>query len=233
MRIYQSCYEAASEIGRDLKEMGKEVHLQTMQDKKIENDPNFITSELLPYVYAITDTEDKDELIKFYKGKDQFEKAMEWVNAEFKERIGGEKLNPGEAWKIREDVWKEFLHDGKFSYSYPERIGLKVEKVINELKKHPSSRQAIINIWNDTDIDKLGKERVPCSIFYQVIQRGGKLHMVYVIRSNDLYEHWCYDVWIAIKLQEYIAKATGFKMGMFYQFVTSLHAYNYKQKGVF
>lgn len=234
MRIYSNCYETASEIERDLKEMGKEVHLQTMQDKKIKGDPKYFTNELLCYSYMITNTKDKDELLKYFKGAENLEKAKFWAEAEFQERISGKNLNPGEAWKLREDVWDEFLHDGKFSYSYSERIGNQVEKIIEEFKIHPESRQGIISVWDSKiDIDKLGKERIPCSIFYQVIQRQGKLNLVYVIRSNDLYEHWCYDIWLAIRLQEYIAERLGFQIGNFYQFVISLHAYAYKQKGVF
>lgn len=234
MRIFKNCYECSSELARDLKEMGKEVHLQTMQDKNIENDPKYITSELLCYSYMITQTEDKDNLLKYFKGEDNLKKALEWANAEFQERISQKKSNPGEAWKIRKDVWDEFIHDEKLAYTYSERIGDQVEKVISEFKKHPSSRQGIISIWDpNIDQDRLGKERVPCSIFYQVIKRNDKLHMVYVIRSNDLYEHWSYDVWMAIKLQEYIAEKLGVEKGNFYQFITSLHGYAYCQKGIF
>lgn len=234
MRIFQNCYEAASEISRDLKEMGKEVHLQTMQDKNIENDPRYITSELLCYCYMITNPKDKDILLKYFKGDENFERAIQWANAEFLERIGRQKLNPGEAWKIREDVWKEFIHEGKMAYTYSERIGDQVQKVIEEFKKHPSSRQGVISMWDrQEDIEKIGKDRVPCTMFYQVIQRDGKLHMIYAIRSNDLYEHWCYDVWLAIELQKYIAKELNLEVGNFYQFITSLHSYAYHQVGVF
>lgn len=210
--------------------MGKEVHLQTMQDKQIEGDPDYFTRELLGYSYMISDTSDKDKMLEVF-GKTE---GKAWAEAEFADRINPEPMNPGNAWKLRADVWEEFIHDGKFAYSYAERLQPQIDKVIEEFKIHPSSRQGIIAMWDPKeDIDKLGKERVPCTMFYQVINRGGKLHMVYVTRSNDVYEHWAYDVWLAVSLQEHIAEALGLPVGDFYQFITSFHAYAYKQKGVF
>jgi thymidylate synthase len=230
MRIFRDCQEAASELKREVSEMGTEVHLQTMQDKDIEGNPDYFTKELLGYSYMIVDPRDKDEMLNAF---DKLE-GKTWAEKEFAERISQKNLNPGEAWKERQDVWEEFMHDGKFSYTYSERIGDQVQKVIDELKKHPSSRQGIISVWDrQIDIDRLGKERVPCSMFYQVINRGGKLHMIYTTRSNDVYEHWPYDVWLAIKLQEYISEKTNIKPGRFYQFITSFHTYAYKQKGTF
>lgn len=231
MRIYKNCKEAASETKRELKEMGVEIHGQTMQDKNIVDDPDYYTNELLAYSYMIVDPTDKKELLKAF-GKENEEG---WDIVEFKERIGQEKLNPGEAYKLRMKTWSEFMHDGKFSYTYSERIGDQVEKVIAELKEHPASRNAIIGMWNpDIDIDRIGgKMRVPCTMFYQPIIRDGKLNMVYVIRSNDLMTHWCHDIYLAISLQEYIAKELGIETGAFYQFVTSLHGYHKDIKGIF
>lgn len=230
MRIFPNCLQAASELQREVAEMGTEVHLQTMQDKNIEGNPEYFTRELVGYSYMIADPTDKDNMLKAFNK----EGGKAWAEAEFKERVGQQKLNPGEAYKLRSDVWEEFIHDGKFSYAYSERLGDQIEKVIEELKIHPSSRQGIIAMWNpDIDVDRLGKQRVPCTMFYQVIIRGGKLNMVYVTRSNDVYEHWAYDVWLAVSLQEYIAGKLGIPVGNFYQFITSFHAYAYKQKGVF
>lgn len=230
MRIFKNCFEAASELKREVKEMGSEVHLQTMQDKDIEGDPDYFTKELLGYSYMIAEPADKDTMLEVF-GKLE---GKPWAEQEFKDRISEEFLNPGNAWELRKEVWEEFLHDGKFAYAYSERIGLQVKLVIEELKKHPASRQGIIGIWNPMiDVARLGKERVPCSMFYQVIIRNGKLNMVYVTRSNDVYEHWPYDIWLAIRLQEHIADQLGMEIGKFYQFITSFHTYNYKQREVF
>lgn len=230
MRIYKSCKEAASETKRELKEMGVEVRLETMQDKFIKGDPDYITNELIGYSYMILDTADKEELpIAFDKTKE-----IEWAEQDFQERISQTNVNPGEAYKLR-DVWEEFVHDGKFSYSYPERINDQVEKVIECLKTTPTSRNSIISLWDPTlDQDRIGgKMRVPCSMYYQILIREGKVNMLYNIRSNDLMTHWCWDVYLAIKLQEYIASKLDMPTGWFIQQVGSLHSYQKDLKGIF
>lgn len=230
MRIYKSCKEAASETKRELKEMGVEVHLESMQDKQIKDDPKFYTNELIGYSFMIRDISDKDELPKSF-GK---ESEMDWAEAEFKERVGQEKLNPGVAYKLR-SVWEEFVHGGKLAYSYSERIGDQVEKVIDCLKEKPSSRNAIISMWDpNIDIDRIGgKMRVPCTMYWQILIRDGKVNMVYNIRSNDLMTHWCWDIYLAIKLQEYVAEKLGLPTGWMIQQVGSLHAYHKDLEGIF
>ncbi len=230
MRIYKNCKEAASETKRELKEMGIEVKLETMQDKVIKDDPDYYTNELIGYSYMILNTEDKDELPKSF-GK---ESEMDWAEAEIKERLSCEKMNPGEAYKLR-GVWEEFLHDGQFAYSYPERIGSQVEKVIECLDRTPSSRNAIIEFWEPKiDIDRIGgKARVPCSMYYQILIRDGKVNMIYNMRSNDLMSHWCWDIYLAIKVQEYIAEKLDREVGWFIQQVGSLHSYQKDLKGIF
>lgn len=230
MRIYKNCREAASETKRELKEMGVEVHLESMQDKQIKDDPKFYTNELIGYSYMIVNPQDKEELPLSFGKVDEFE----WADAEFKERIGQQKLNPGEAYKLRE-VWGEFIHGGKLAYTYSERYGDQVEKVIECLKESPSSRNAIISMWDpNIDIERIGgKQRVPCTMYYQILIRDGKVNMIYNIRSNDLMTHWCWDIYLTIALQEYIAEKLGLPVGWFIQQIGSLHAYHKDLEGIF
>ena len=228
MRIFANCHETVSELKRELKEMGVEVRLNRMQDKDVKDDPDYYTMELRGYSYAILDTKDKDYLLEAF-GKDK-----KWAEEEFAERISGLELNPGEAWKFRENVWSEFLHDGKLAYTYSERIGDQVKKLIEEFKVNPTTRQAYLSIWDpNIDVDKIGKERVPCSLGYHFMIRDGKMECRYMIRSNDLMEHWSYDVWLAITLQEYISSAVGVPIGRFEQYICSLHGYQKNLKGIF
>lgn len=230
MRIYKNCAEAASETKRELKEMGVEVHLETMQDKFIKDDPDYLTNELIGYSYMILNVGDKEELPKSFGKLNE----LEWAEEDFKERISTKCMNPGEAYKLR-DVWEEFVHDGKFSYSYPERINDQIERVVACLSETPSSRNAIISLW-DPNIDKErigGKMRVPCSMYYQILIRDGKVNMLYNIRSNDLMTHWCWDVYLAIKVQEYVASKLGLPTGWFIQQIGSLHSYQKDLKGIF
>lgn len=231
MRLYVKADEAFEEIKRDLAEMGIWVKPKTMQDKNIEGNPDYETTELQNYCYTILNVKSKD-----IPGVSQ-----PWADAEFKERItkpiDGKFINPGEAWKLRKDVWEEFNHEGKFGYTYNELIwnNDQFTKIVNRLKEDPDSRQLWISLWDpERDPDLLGGiSRVPCSLGYAFQVREGKLNMHYVMRSCDFSTHFANDVYLAVKLLEYVAELTGYEVGNFTHTIFSLHVYKKDIKGVF
>lgn len=231
MRIYIKADEAFEEIKRDLAEMGIWVRPKTMQDKIIEGNPEYETTELQNYCYTILDANSKDIP----------NVTQPWADAEFIERItepkDGEFINPGEAWKLRENVWGEFFHNGKFGYSYNELIwnNNQFTKIVERLKQDPDSRQLWISLWDPTrDPDLLGGvSRVPCSLGYGFQVREGKLNMHYIMRSCDFSTHFANDVYLAIKLLEYVAELTGYEVGNFTHSIFSLHIYRKDLKEVF
>lgn len=231
MRLYIKADEAFEEIKRDLAEMGIWVRPKTMQDKVIEGNPEYETTELQNYCYTILNA----------KSKDIPNVSQPWADAEFIERItkpiNGKFINPGEAYKLRENVWGEFLHNGKLGYTYNELIwnNNQFEKIINRLKEDPDSRQLWISLWDpERDPDLLGGiSRVPCSLGYGFQVREGKLNMHYVMRSCDFSTHFANDVYLAIKLLEYVAEITGYEVGNFTHTIFSLHVYRKDLKEVF
>ncbi len=211
-----------------------------MQDKVIEGDEAFFTKELSPYQFQVTNPAgDMNELLKFYHDpkKPSDGKDLDWAMAEFRERISPDYLNPGEAHKFRDETWSEFLHGGKFAYTYNNRIRVQLDIIIDELAKHPGTRQAIIEVHNNLlDINSLGgQSRVPCSMHYQLLIREEKVDMIYVMRSSDFLTHFGYDNWLAIKLQVYIAACLDREVGRYTYMTGSLHAYykDMKAKGIF
>lgn len=231
MRLYVKADEAFEEIKRDLAEMGIWVRPKTMQDKNIEGNPEYETTELQNYCYTILNA----------KSSEIPNVTQPWADAEFKERItkpeNGQFINPGEAWKLRENIWGEFFHNGKFGYSYNELIwnNDQFTKIVNRLKEDPDSRQLWISLWDPTrDPDLLGGvSRVPCSLGYAFQVREGKLNMHYVMRSCDFSTHFANDVYLAIKLLEYVAELTGYEVGNFTHTIFSLHVYRKDLKEVF
>ena len=232
MRIYTEAGEAFEEIKRDLAEMGIWVHPKTMQDKNVEGNPDYETTELQNYCYTILDA----------KSKDIPNVTQPWADAEFQERITdpetvGGFINPGEAWKLRDNIWGEFYHNGRFGYSYNELIwnNNQFTKIVNRLKEDPDSRQLWISLWDPTrDPDLLGGvSRVPCSLGYGFQVREGKLNMHYVMRSCDFSTHFPNDVYLAIKLLEYVSELIGYEVGSFTHTVFSLHVYRKDLKEVF
>lgn len=241
MRIYTNWKECYDEVLRDLAEMGITVRPKTMQDKVIEGNKDYETKELQNYCYTLLDANSST-----ITGVTQ-----SWADKEFEERITDPWMrnpdgshhsfvgfvNPGEAWKSRQEVWNDYIHDGKMAYTYNEMIWNNDQcfKIINRLKEDPDSRQLWISLWNpNKDPDFLGGvSRVPCSLGYGFQVREGKLNMHYVMRSCDFITHFRNDVYLAIKFLEWVAKETGYEVGNFTHTMFSLHVYNKDVKGVF
>lgn len=232
MRIYMDWKEAYEEIKRDLAEMGIRVCPKTMQDKNIEGNEDYATMELQNYCYTILNAKSSD--VKSFS-------VQPWADEEFKERVdlvgGVNPINPGKAYKLREDVWNEYMHNGKFAYTYNERYYCNDQlwKIIERLKRDNDSRQLWLSVWNpEIDPDKLGGiSRVPCSLGYNFQFREGKLNMHYVMRSCDFGTHFCNDVYLAIKLLEFVANECKMEVGNFTHTMFSLHVYHKDITNVF
>lgn len=243
MRIYTNAQEMVEEVKRDLAEMGIVVRPATMQDKYVKGNPDYETKELQNYSYCLLNAKSQD-----IPGVSQ-----PWADAEFEERVTDpwerdwegkrtlfqtpEFINPGEAWKLREEVWSEYMHDGKLAYTYNELLwnNDQLTKIMNRLKEDPDSRQLWISLWNpDKDPDFLGGvSRVPCSLGYGLQVRDGKLNLHYVMRSCDFVTHFRNDVYLAIKFLEWVAEKTGYPVGDFTHTMFSCHVYNKDIQGVF
>ena len=169
MRIYSNSFELMSEMGRELNSYGQLVKPKTYQNKVIEGNEDFITKELICQQYCLTSLGDPIWLFVFSHSK-------EWADAEFQERItfepNGEPWNPGEAWKLRRDLWEQFLvkeeisfvgnethkeYHEIFEYTYSERIMKpvyfngtvmpKIMAIIQLLKSDQDTRKAVLNIY--------------------------------------------------------------------------------------
>lgn len=218
-----------SELFRDVMEMGVITHSSSMQNKNVGDNPAFDTKEIINYSYCLQSLGEEEYL--FITDP----RSKEWVKAELAERLE-DNLNPGEAWKIREDVWRPFLVNGKFDYTYSERfsMGDGLGNICDAIFNNPGSRQAILSVWDPyNDPQSLnGRKRVPCSIYYQFFLREGRLHVIYNQRSADAFTHLGNDIWLAFNLMVEITKSFreypnffGVKPGYLYHNIGSLHVY--------
>ena len=229
MRIYSNSFELMSETGRELNSYGQLVKPKTYQNKVIEGNEDFHTKELICQQYCLTSLGDPIWLFVFSHSK-------EWADVEFQERIDtSDIINPGKAWELRKDLWEQFLVNGKFDYTYNERIIHVIKDLIELLKKDNDTRKAVLPIFNG-DMETLdtiwydGSRRIPCSMYYDfLIRKDGKgekvLHICYHQRSSDFVTHFGNDVYLAWRLMEYVAKEVGVKPGYLYHTIDSLHAY--------
>lgn len=250
MRFYSNCYELMSELGRNLWEMGSIVKPKTYQNKDISGNEDFETKELICEQYCLTSL-DKEEYL-FIHDKN----SMEWVREEFKERVTNPQLgvnwpmyiNPGEAYKLRLDIWEDFLvypsiGAKKFDYTYNERIMQRffspdipgwtkpnLISVIELLEADNDTRKAILPIFTASDVmNNDGKKRIPCSMYYDFLVREingvPRLNITYHQRSADLVAHFGNDVYLAWRLMEFVANEIGVKPGYLYHTIDSLHSY--------
>jgi thymidylate synthase len=99
-----------------------------------------------------------------------------------------------------------------------------VKNVIDLLMARPTSRRAVIQIFDKEDIAVPHKE-VPCTTTLQFFVREERLDMVASMRSNDAYFGLPHDVFCFTMLQEVIARTLKIDVGIYRHFAGSLHIY--------
>lgn len=229
MRIYSNFRDAWGEIKRDLKEMGIRVTTTSMQNKNIYGDPDFATLELQNYIFTVSHPDARD-----------LSPSLPWADIEFNERMSGQPINPGAAWKERQEIWAEFLVDGprgkEFDYTYSERFHDcdLVNALIANIIADPQSRQHFISVWRPEDLHKgLGEKRIPCTIGYLFQIRDEKINVTYLQRSADFATHLMNDIYLCYRFSRDISERVGIEMGTYTHFIASLHIYEKDVEGVF
>jgi hypothetical protein len=102
-----------------------------------------------------------------------------------------------------------------------------LEAVIHILKSDSTSRQAVINIWNPTDLTKTNTLDKACNLSLVASVNQGVLDIIVFNRSNDA-------IWGAVTganevqfyfIQQYIADALGIPIGTYTHVTNNLHIY--------
>ena len=127
---------------------------------------------------------------------------------------------------------EEFSDDGvtiNDAYGYRWRNYYNVDQLdelLMQLVKNPGSRRLVLSMWDIADLVNDDSKALPCNTHIYFRVRGDFLDMTVCNRSNDL-------IWGALGanavhfsvLQEYLAVASGYKVGMYYTLSNNLHAY--------
>ncbi len=132
-------------------------------------------------------------------------------------------------------MWKRLTDDGKtsnsaYGYIMKSKHGFdQITTIIKLLEEDPESRRAVINI-NTPNPNVITTKDEPCTIALQFMIRNGKLNCTAMMRSNDIWFGFPYDVAFFTELQKFIADKLNVGYGTYTHFVTSLHLYerNYK-----
>ena len=99
-----------------------------------------------------------------------------------------------------------------------------VSNVITLLKRKPSSRRAVIQLFDATDLLEPYKS-IPCTCTLQFLARDDRLHMFVAMRSNDAFLGLPHDVFSFTMLQELIARSVDMEVGEYKHCAGSLHLY--------
>lgn len=98
-------------------------------------------------------------------------------------------------------------------------------EVYKRLKEDKYSRQGTIVLFDPTK-DFAPTKDVPCTNLMRFSIRNDKLNMFVVMRSNDLWFGYPYDVYNFTVLQEIMAGLLGVEVGKYTHIVDSLHLYD-------
>ena len=125
------------------------------------------------------------------------------------------------------------VEKGNWSYTYHSRMtnyfvdksnwGDQVRFVINELKRNPSSRRAVIDVRNNNE-DMYSNDPA-CLQHIQYLVRDGKLECKVLFRSNDACKAAFMNMFALIMLQKKIADALGLEVGSYTHRANSFHCY--------
>lgn len=101
--------------------------------------------------------------------------------------------------------------------------------VIETLKIHPETRQAIMTMWHGTDLISaklLNRKDLPCTLTHQFLLRKGYLHLITTMRSNDAWLGLPYDVFCNTQLLKIVADYVGAVPGSYTHQAGSMHLYD-------
>lgn len=119
-----------------------------------------------------------------------------------------------------------------YEYSYGPRIfNFKGVDQINDfilplLKKDPTSRRAIITLFDPSTDSNLLSKNVPSLLYIYFKIKEDKLTLTCSIRSNDLFIGWPGNIYQIIMLQRHVAELLGIKTGELTTISGSAHIFH-------
>lgn len=114
------------------------------------------------------------------------------------------------------------VEQGNWTYTYHLRMDDQLKWVLEELKRNPESRRAVIDIRRPED---MGSDDPACMQNIQFLIRNGKLDMKALFRSNDACKASFMNMFALICLQERMAEKLGVGVGYYTHRANSYHCY--------
>lgn len=229
-----------------------EVKVPEWQSLPVADKPQGVTHELQNVIIQVPIPETREDAII------DVEPHLPWAEEHFQERVSGVPYNPPPShvnWPFAQASNAEHVKDEKFSHTYPERMwptrtqaegdegtnyyrklkGIRfyygdLLDVLKQLVTSPQTRQAYLPIWFPEDTGAVHGERVPCTLGYHFLIREGRLHVTYFIRSVDFIRHFPDDVYMAMRLGQWVRDRVermqgDLNMGTLTMHMISLHIF--------
>lgn len=127
--------------------------------------------------------------------------------------------------------WNHLSDDGEtcnsaYGYIIFKKHGFdQLRKVIDLLRKDPTSRRAVINL-NVPNERVIETKDEPCTVSIQFLLRDNKVHCTVYMRSNDIWFGFPYDVVFFTELQRIVAMNLEAEIGIYTHLAGSLHMYD-------
>lgn len=115
------------------------------------------------------------------------------------------------------------IERGNWAYTYHSRMEKQIPFVVEELRRNPFSRRAVIDI-RDWEKDSQSEDPA-CLQHIQYFIREDKLHCKVLFRSNDACKATFMNAFALIMLQKRIADELGIKVGTYTHRANSFHCY--------
>lgn len=129
-------------------------------------------------------------------------------------------------------MWDK-MHNGNnivnSNYGFQWSRNKQLQKVIEQLKNNPNSRQAWITIYDGKEKENYDFD-TPCTLAvgFDIKPNSESVDMTVCMRSNDLVYGFCNDQYCFSKLQEYVAEKLNRPVGIYTHFAHDMHIYNNK-----
>lgn len=114
------------------------------------------------------------------------------------------------------------VEHGNWAYTYHQRIEKQIPFVIEELRRNPYSRRAVIDVRDPADI---GSNEPACLQHIQYFVRDAALHCKVLFRSNDAVKATFMNAFALVMLQKKIADELGIAVGTYTHRANSFHCY--------
>ena len=165
-------------------------------------------------------TEEDLEELRYMLGRAN----AQFLKKEFLQWISDEAINPGRAFMEEPERWSPHLVCGKFTYTYNERLRGNLRELIKLLREQQDTRRAFLPIWRNEDrMRAAGPTDVPCVIGFHFQVTEGYLNLTTIMRSLDIINCLPNDVYLSIRLLEYVAREVGIKIGTFLLWGSNAH----------